>query len=219
MNVLLVEDDRRMAAALSAVLRRFGYNVAHASTGHEARQATGYDLILLDLGLPDEDGVDFCRSIRQFSSIPIIMLSARGAEHDRILGLRAGADDYMPKPFSMVELEARIQAVMRRPRAAMSAAIVVDDLTLDLAARTVARGGRPIGLTPKEFGLLARLAENHGKVVNREQLLLEIWHDSGKAAARTLDVHITNLRSKLGKPAMLETVRGVGYRLGAPGTN
>ncbi|GII83517.1 DNA-binding response regulator [Sphaerisporangium siamense] len=217
MNVLLVENDRRVAAALAAGLRRYGYAVAHASTGREARQATGYDVVLIDLGLPDEDGLALCRSIRRFGGLPIILLSSRGAEQDRVLGLRAGADDYLAKPFGMAELEARIQAVVRRPRAAANATIVVDDLTLDLAARTVRRAGRVVGLTPKEFGLLTQLAERRGKVVHREQLLLEIWHDTGRAAARTLDVHITNLRAKLGRPPILHTVRGVGYRLGAAG--
>ncbi|GII62638.1 DNA-binding response regulator [Sphaerisporangium krabiense] len=217
MNVLLVEDDRCLAAAFAAGLRRYGYAVVHASTGREAGQATGYDLVLLDLDLADEDGLALCRSIRRFCGVPLILLSSRGAEQDRVLGLRAGADDYLVKPFGMAALEARIQAVVCRPRAAANATIVVDDLTLDLAARTVRRAGRAIGLTPKEFGLLARIAERRGKVVQREQLLLEIWHDTGRAAARTLDVHITHLRAKLGRPAILQTVRGVGYRLGTAG--
>jgi len=212
-EVLLVEDDQRLTIALSAALRRHGYDVMHAATCQEARDASGYDLMLLDLHLPDGDGVDLCRSIREFSDVPIIMLTARGAEQNRILGLRSGADDYMVKPFSMVELQARIEAVMRRPRSSMASAVTVGDLTLNLTAHTVKRAGRSINLTPKEFALLARLALNKGNVVTKEQLLLEIWNDAGKAAARTLDVHITNLRAKLGRPVILETVRGVGYRL------
>lgn len=208
-----MEDDQRLTIALSAALRRHGYDVMHAATCQEARDASGYDLMLLDLHLPDGDGVDLCRSIREFSDVPIIMLTARGAEQNRILGLRSGADDYMVKPFSMVELQARIEAVMRRPRSSMASAVTVGDLTLNLTAHTVRRAGRSINLTPKEFALLARLALNKGNVVTKEQLLLEIWNDAGKAAARTLDVHITNLRSKLGRPVILETVRGVGYRL------
>ncbi|GII86904.1 DNA-binding response regulator [Sphaerisporangium siamense] len=216
--MLVVEDDLRMANALTAALRRFGNQVMHAPTCQDAGKASGYDLMLLDLCLPDGDGIAFCRLIRECSSVPIIMLSARGAEQDRILGLRAGADDYLVKPFSMVELEARMQAVMRRPRTLMNSTIRIADITLDLTSRTADRAGRTLSLTPKEFGLLARLAGNEGRVVGREQLLREIWQDTGKAAARTLDVHITNLRAKLGRPPVLETVRGVGYRITLPET-
>jgi DNA-binding response OmpR family regulator len=213
MNVLLVEDDQRMTTVLTAALCRYGYNVMNAPSCQKARAAVGYDLMLLDLNLPDGDGVEFCRSIREISDVPIIMVTARGAEQNRILGLRSGADDYVVKPFSMVELEARIQAVMRRPRTFMSATITVSDLAIDLASHTVTRAGQPIALTPKEFALLSRLMQNCGRVVERELLLKEIWNDNGKAAARTLDVHIANLRSKLGWPTILETVRGIGYRL------
>ncbi len=205
-----------MAKALGSLLRSHSYDVVHAASGAAARETFGYDLMLLDLGLPDEDGLEVCRSIREFSDVPIIMLSARASEHDRVLGLRTGADDYLVKPFSMAELEARMQAVMRRPRTGMVGAVQVGDVAVDHVNHTVLRGGTPIALTRKEFTLLSRLMANPGEVVSRDHLLLEIWNDTGQAARRTLDVHITNLRAKLGRPSLIQTIRGVGYRIVVP---
>ncbi|MGW4643604.1 response regulator transcription factor [Sphaerisporangium sp. NPDC004334] len=216
MRVLLIEDDERMAKALGSLLRNHSHEVVHAASGAAARQAFGYDLMLLDLGLPDEDGLEVCRSIREFSDVPIIMLSARGTEHDRILGLRTGADDYLVKPFSMAELEARMQAVMRRPRTGMVGAVTVGDVAVDHVAHAVHRAGHPVALTRKEFAVLSRLIASPGEIVSRDHLLREIWNDTGQAARRTLDVHITNLRAKLGAPNVIQTVRGVGYRVIVP---
>ncbi|WP_346349017.1 response regulator transcription factor [Rhizohabitans arisaemae] len=213
MRVLIVEDDERLAAALGIALKRFGYDVLHAGNGAEARLATGYDLILLDLTLPDEDGLDICRHVRENSDVAIIALTARGAEHDRIRGLRAGADDYIVKPFSMGELEARIQAVLRRARLSPAGTLTLGDLEIDLDTRRVRRAGRPVDLAPKEFALLSRLALTPGVVVSRERLLLEIWKTCMSGTSRTLDVHMTTLRAKLGQPNPVDTVRGVGYRL------
>lgn len=217
MRVLVVEDDRRLARALGVGLARLGYEVAYAATGAAARTAKDYDVMLLDLCLPDEDGLEVCRHVREYSNVAIIMLTARGEEHDCIVGLRSGADDYVSKPFSMGELGARIQAVLRRSHGGQPGRLTCGGLEVDLEAREVRYENRLVALTPKEFALLARLARNHGAIVSRECLLREIWKDSSTSASRTLDVHITTLRAKLGKPGPVETVRGVGYRLSTDG--
>ncbi|SCL28248.1 DNA-binding response regulator, OmpR family, contains REC and winged-helix (wHTH) domain [Micromonospora rhizosphaerae] len=217
MRVLLVEDDLRVASVLSSALRRRGHAVVWATTAAEAVEAGPVDLVLLDLNLPDQDGLAVCRQIRrQDEDVGIIAVTARSEEWDRVAGLRAGADDYVVKPFSMVELQARIEAVMRRAgRAARTETMMeVGDLRIDLNARRVWVAGREVSLTRKEFDLLLALARQAGTVVPRERLLMDIWQTTW-AVGHTLDVHVAALRGKLDDAGMVQTVRGVGYRLRA----
>jgi DNA-binding response OmpR family regulator len=180
------------------------------------------DVVLLDLGLPDVDGADVCRMLRQTSEVPIIVLTARGEELDRVLLLELGADDYMVKPFGFRELIARIRAVRRRVLAAAPSdaerenVVEFGTLRIDHRARRVFSEGVEIALTPKEYELLARLADDPGAVVRREQLIEEVWDEHWWGPTKTLDVHIASLRKKLGDPALIATVRGVGYRLDPP---
>ena len=204
-------------------LEREGFAVTAARTGRAALDAIagteGIDLVLLDLGLPDVDGADVCRSLRDRSDIPIIVLTARGAELDRVLLLELGADDYVVKPFGFRELVARIRAVRRRTDTTISASPVraptteVGSLTIDHRTRRVHVDRNEVNLTPKEFDLLARLAEDPGAAVRREQIIEEVWDEHWWGPTKTLDVHIASLRKKLGDPTWISTVRGVGYRL------
>jgi DNA-binding response OmpR family regulator len=216
MRVLLVEDDVRVADALATALRRQGYDVHRAATATSALAAPTVDLVLLDLGLPDGDGVGVCRELRKRGDVPIIVVTARGAERDRVVGLRSGADDYVVKPFSMAELAARIDAVLRRARPRPAPELRLDSLRIDLARHEVSRAGERVALTRKEFELLAALAREAGAVVSRDRLLVEVWRTTWPGAGRTLDVHMATLRAKLGDAGLIETVRGVGYRLAAP---
>jgi DNA-binding response OmpR family regulator len=214
-RILLVEDDRRVSAVMTSMLQRRGYDVEHAATATAALEAAPCDLVLLDLGLPDGDGVDVCRALRARSEhLGIIAVTARGEERDKVTGLRVGADDYVVKPFSMAELQARIEALLRRSVRSAPPREVVEagPLRLDLAARTVHLDGDPIPLTRKEFDVLASLARQPGVALSRERILLDVWQTtwSGK---HTLEVHVASLRAKLGRPELVETVRGVGYRL------
>ncbi|MEU6022914.1 response regulator transcription factor [Micromonospora sp. NPDC047134] len=217
MRILLVEDDRRVAGALSSALNRRGYEVEHAATVAAALCAAPCDLVLLDLTLPDGDGTDLCRELRRRSSqLGIIAVTARGEERDRVLGLRIGADDYVVKPFSMVELQARIEAVLRRashtpPQRTM---IEVGTVRVDAAARTVTVADRPVSLTRKEFDVLLSLARQPGVAVPRDRILLDAWGTTF-TDRHTVEVHVGSLRNKLGDPRLVETVRGVGYRLRA----
>lgn len=216
MRILLVEDDNRFADALMVALRRQGFDVSRADTAAAALDAPAADLVLLDLGLPDMDGVEVCRRLRAEGDVAIIAITARGDERDRVIGLRSGADDYLVKPFGIAELRARIDAVMRRVRPAAPPAVHAGDLRIDIARHRVTRvDGSAIALTRKEFELLAALTRQPGVVVSRERLFIEVWRDPWPGAQRTLDVHIATLRAKLGDPTVIETVRGVGYRLGA----
>jgi DNA-binding response OmpR family regulator len=218
MRILLVEDDDAFAAALSDGLTTAGYEVRRAASASEALRAMQdpqpADLVLLDLGLPDCDGLSVCARIRRLAAVPLIVVTARGDLSSRVQGLRRGADDYIVKPFALSELLARIEAVMRRaPSARRGERLEVGALTIDFAARTVAVDGTAVTLTRKEFDLLAALARAAGATVDRQRLLLEVWHSDLPALSRTLDVHIATLRGKLGRPDLLQTVRGVGYRL------
>lgn len=214
MRVLLVEDDLRFARALTSALHRFGYDVRHVTTGEDAMAAgNGHDLVLLDLGLPDVDGLTVCRQMRRDSDVAIIVLTARGDERDRVTGLRAGADDYMVKPFGVAELQARVEAVMRRARPRPAGTRAVGRLSIDLDQHQAYVGARPVTLTRKEFQLLAVLAAEPGQVVRRDRLITDVWQTSWPGTSRTLDVHIATLRSKLLGGAQVENVRGVGYRL------
>ncbi|NJP51649.1 response regulator transcription factor [Streptomyces sp. SBST2-5] len=239
MQVLLVEDDETIAEPLVEGLAHFGLNVDHVATGAGGLAGPYGDVVLLDLGLPDMDGIDVCRGIRQVSDVPILILSARGEEADRVLGLELGADDYLAKPFSMRELVARVRAVTRRsqrpqqpheqtppapapppstsyepvgetPHEAMPAP---GPLVVDRRTRQVWVGDTPVPLTPKEFDLLALLSEDPGAVYSRQQILDRVWDPHYDGPTRTLDVHVASLRRKLGHPGWIRTLRGVGFRL------
>lgn len=215
-KVLVVESSRAEAETLARGLRRHGHEVGSVETGMAALQAhEDADIVLLDLELPDLDGLEVCRGIRSASDTPIIAVTARGAELDRVLGLQAGADDYLVKPYGFRELLARMDAVMRRirPRGPAAARTICHGpLEIDVNARQVNLAGRPIDLTRKEFELLYLLAANPDTVIPRKRLMLEIWGDSW--SRRTVDTHVGTLRSKLGASSWVITVRGVGFRFG-----
>jgi DNA-binding response OmpR family regulator len=215
MKILLVDDNVRFAAALATALRRVGYEVDHAPDARTALGEVGYDLVLLDLGLPDQDGMEVCTKLHRRGDAAIIVLSGRSDESSRIAGLRAGADDYLPKPFGFAELQARIEAVLRRVRPRPAGVLEVGDLTVDLDRREAVHRGELIDLTRKEFDLLAILATTLGTVQRRERLYLEVWNTCWRGTSRTLDVHMATLRSKVAHCVKVETVRGVGYRLAA----
>jgi DNA-binding response OmpR family regulator len=218
--VLLVEDEESIAEPFSHALAREGFVAIVASTVAEARASLAEgepDIVLLDLMLPDGDGRELARELRSRSQVPIIMLTARGSEIDRVLGLELGADDYVVKPFAAAEVIARIRAVLRRSRQPKPAArLTVGDVTVDVAARQAWLGGRELSLTRKEFDLLTRLARSSGQVVTREDLMSDVWDENWFGSTKTLDVHMTALRRKLGEdpadPRHIQTVRGVGFR-------
>jgi DNA-binding response OmpR family regulator len=215
MRVLLVEDDARVASVLESALARRGYKTLRAASAAEALAAPPVDLVLLDIGLPDRDGIHVCRELRRRGSVAIIAVTAHTDERDRVLGLRAGADDYVVKPFSLAELQARIDAVMRRAGqlATTHEPITVGSLVVDLNARRVTVEGTEIPLTYKEYELLVALVKRSGMVVTREQLLAEVWQSTWNGNLHTIDVHLATLRSKLGDPTLIQTIRGAGYRM------
>jgi DNA-binding response OmpR family regulator len=223
-RVLLVEDDETIASPLQRGLAREGFEVEHYATGMSAlarvREGADPAVILLDLGLPDIDGFDLCRSLRQESDVPVIVVTARGDEVDRVVGLELGADDYVVKPFGLRELVARIRAVVRRASHRGDEDTAGARVVVDRRTRAVEVDGQRITLTPKEFDLLALLAEDPGAVCSRERILDEVWDPHWYGSTKTLDVHVSSLRKKLGDPSLVETVRGVGYRLrsGAAGS-
>ncbi|MGW4627089.1 response regulator transcription factor [Streptomyces rubiginosohelvolus] len=228
MRLLLVEDDDHVAAALSAVLARHGFQVVHARNGEEALRALlpaekePFGVILLDLGLPDQDGYEVCGKIRKRTATPVIMVTARADVRSRIHGLNLGADDYVTKPYDTGELLARIHAVARRATGTEDtaptpvAALRLGPVAIELPTRRVSVDGEEVQLTRKEFDLLALLAQRPGVVFRREQIISEVWRTSWEGTGRTLEVHVASLRSKLRLPTLIETVRGVGYRLVAP---
>lgn len=223
MRILLVEDDPSVAASVIDGLVNANLDVEHVSTGSEAISkavAQNFDLILLDLGLPDMDGQDVCRSVRETSTTPIIVLSARSEEIDRVLALEFGADDYMVKPFGMRELVARIRAVARRvsPTEASQAAVTqeIGALSIDRRSQKVFINGQDVYLTPKEFDLLAYLATDPGAVYRRNDIMSEVWDTNWYGTTKTVDAHVAALRKKLGNQDWIEAVRGVGFRLGDP---
>jgi DNA-binding response OmpR family regulator len=216
-RLLLVEDEDAIAEPLAEGLRREGFVVERVATGQAALEAAEPDLVLLDVGLPDTDGFSLCRELRTRSGVPIIMVTAKGEEVDRVVGLEVGADDYIVKPFGFRELLARIRAVARRTsERPAQRAVRLGALELDTRSRRVSVDGRELDLTPKEFDLLALLARDPGSVVSRAQILEEVWQTTWFGSAKTIDVHVAALRRKLGDPSWIETVRGVGLRLNVP---
>lgn len=212
----MVEDDDGIAEPLEEGLVREGFEVERAATAAEALAASQPDLVILDLGLPDMDGYAVCRRLRSRSNVPIVVVTARGDEVDRVIGLELGADDYMVKPFGFRELVARIRAVLRRAGdgGGADAVQVLGDLVVDRRTRRVLVDGEEVNLSPKEFDLLALLAADPGAVVTRQTILEEVWDPHWYGPTKTVDVHVASLRRKLGHPEWVETVRRVGLRLG-----
>ncbi|MCV9994272.1 response regulator transcription factor [Paeniglutamicibacter sp. ZC-3] len=219
MDVLIVEDDDSMGAALTAAVKSTGHGATRVSRGTDALlKHRDFDVILLDLGLPDMDGLEVLRKLRQVTQSPILILTARDDERSVVLGLRSGADDYLIKPVKLAELLARIEAVTRRTMPAggrRNPSIQIGELAIDLDRRVAEVAGTELSLTPTEFDLLSLLARNAGSVVTREQILDSLWGDAFLASSRSLDVHLTGLRSKLSLPGFIVNVRGVGYRIEA----
>ncbi|WP_086787035.1 response regulator transcription factor [Crossiella equi] len=219
MRVLLVEDDDRVAEALEPALTRRGMAVTRLPSGKGVLEAAAaVDVVLLDLGLPDVDGFVLCRAIRAASDVAVIVVSARGEVDDRILGLHSGADDYLVKPYDIGELVARVHAVRRRREGGSppGPALTFGDVEVHMGRHEVTVAGAPVALSRKEFQMLAMLAQARGAVCTRERIIAEVWGRSWSGANRTLDVHIATLRTKLGRPDLVATVRGVGYRLALP---
>ncbi len=228
-RVLFVEDEPSIYEPFSKALAREGFEPVVARTAARAIELAEGDfaIVLLDLTLPDGDGRDICRAIRRNSSVPILMLTARGTEADRIVGLELGADDYVVKPFSGGEVIARIRAILRRSAASAQAddttppgPVAIGGLEVDVAARRAHLDGEELKLSRKEFDLLAELIRHAGRVVTREQLMDRVWDENWFGSTKTLDVHVRWLRQKLGDdpadPRYLHTVRGVGFRFTAP---
>jgi len=216
-KLLLVEDEDAIAEPLAEGLRREGFEVERVATGADALEAAEPDLVLLDVGLPDTDGFAVCRELRGRSDVPIIMVTAKGEEIDRVVGLEVGADDYIVKPFGFRELIARIRAVTRRRHASpVLAAVELGPLLVDTRSRRVTLDGVEVLLTPKEFDLLALLTSDPGAVMPRARILEEVWQTNWFGSSKTVDVHVAALRRKLGDPAWIETVRGVGFRVHVP---
>ena len=225
-RILFVEDERSISEPFSKALTREGFEPVTAFTAAEALALADrmeFDLVLLDLTLPDGDGRDVCRTLRRKSDVPVVMLTARGTEMDRVVGLELGADDYVVKPFSGPEVIARIRAVLRRASkgsGAVAGPQAIGELVVDPGARQARLAGEELDLTRREFDLLARLAQDAGSVVTREELLASVWDANWYGSTKTLDVHVGTLRRKLGDdaedPTYIHTVRGVGFRMAAP---
>jgi DNA-binding response OmpR family regulator len=225
MRLLLVEDDNNVADALARILRHSGFHVVRAGNGIEAMAAfapADVDAVLLDLGLPDMDGLELCRWIRARSDLPLIIVTARGDLGSRLRGLDLGADDYLIKPYDARELIARLRAVVRRQQAGEAVPagagravmdISIGPLSINRARHRATVDGRDVALTPREFELLELLARAPGVVFTREQILRELWGSAWQTAGRSLEVHVASLRAKLGERGLVETVRGIGYRL------
>ena len=219
-TILLVEDEDDIASVVRAYLERDGFRVVWATRGTEGLQALEQHdvrLAILDLQLPDSDGFELCRAIRSYSRLPVVMLTARDEEIDRVTGLELGADDYVTKPFSPRELVARIHAVLRRAEPDVEhETIEAGDVVLDRRSRTAFVDGREVELTGREFELVWHLAERPGVVVSRERILDRVWGLSFPGGTRTVDVHVGQLRRKLHRPTLIRTVRGAGYKLIVP---
>jgi len=225
MRILLAEDDVRLSETVTAYLRRAGFAVDPVTTARAAEveaAVTSYDVIILDLNLPDGDGVELCRRLRARGiGARILMATARDAVRDRVSGLESGADDYLVKPYALEELRERVRALLRRPPAVMPEVLRAGDLTLDTATRIAARGTRTIPLTTKEFAVLEYLMRNTGRVITRDQISEHAWDANYDPASNIIDVYIGRLRRKIDGPGddpLVETIRGAGYRLGAGGS-
>ncbi|MDH6532096.1 DNA-binding response OmpR family regulator [Aurantimicrobium minutum] len=224
MRVLVVEDDPSVADGLLDGLSSSNFETHHVVTGQDALDAlTSFDpeIILLDLGLPDMDGTEVCRRIRAISSVPVIVVSARDEEIDRVVALEIGADDYVVKPFGMRELIARIRAVARRTNpvdteSAQPTERVFGALIIDTRTQRIVLNGEDIHVTPKEFELLEYLSSDAGAVFKRSDILHDVWDTNWYGTSKTLDAHIAAIRKKLGNPLWIESVRGVGFRFGPP---
>ncbi len=216
-HILVVEDEDAIAEPLVDGLRREGFDVTRVATGEGASRRRPRDLVLLDLRLPDIDGLDVCRRLRERSRVPIIVVTARGEEADRVVGLELGADDYLVKPYGLRELIARIRAVTRRAASPGSEGAAAGRRPGGRRARPAGEPrGQELELTPKEFDLLAALARDPGAAVTRQRLLADVWQTTWYGSSKTIDVHVAALRKKLGDPHWIETVRGIGFRLRAP---
>jgi DNA-binding response OmpR family regulator len=214
LRVLVVEDDRGIADPLARGLTRGGYQVDHVVTGAQALAWPLPDVVLLDLGLPDGDGVSVCRRLRERSAVAIIVITAFGEETDRVAALDAGADDYLVKPFGLPELQARMRAVLRRVQPARSEILTHGPLIVDTRTRKVTVRGAPVDLTAKEFDILECLALDPGRVLSRQEILERAWDTHWYGPSKVLDVHVVALRRKLGVPGLIETIYGRGFRLG-----
>jgi DNA-binding response OmpR family regulator len=221
-RILVVEDDVSLGGVVQRGLGETGHAVDLERTLAGARRAVAvnaYAVVVLDLGLPDGDGLSLCRELHREASPPrVLVLTARDATGDKVLGLDAGADDYLTKPFDFAELAARVRALLRRPQSSRSPLLQVGDIELDPAAHTVKRRGVTVPLTAREFSLLHYLMDREGEVVTRSDLLEAVWDSNYDGLSNVVDVHVANVRRKLelpGHPAGIETVRGVGYRIGA----
>jgi len=217
--ILVVEDEQAIADLVRAYLRRDGFEVIWASSGEQALEELPRHpvrLVVLDIGLPGIDGFEVCRRLRARTGVPILVLSARDDEVDRVAGLEAGADDYVTKPFSPRELVARVKAILRRAsgpgEVVGGGTLSAGDVELDRASRTVTAGGEPVELTAREFDLLAALLSHPGVVLSRDRLLELVWGGEFAGGTRTVDVHVAQLRGKLGRPDLVQTVRGAGYK-------
>jgi DNA-binding response OmpR family regulator len=222
-SVLLVEDEENLASLVQAYLEREGYSVVAVGSGAEALSALEQQpvrLVVLDLTLPDMDGLEVCRQIRARSSVPVVMLTARDDEVDRLAGLDVGADDYIGKPFSPKELVARMKAVLRRAEPHREQReeqlLLLGDVVLWRSAREVTVAGNRVELRMQEFDLLAYLMENRGLVLSREVLLERVWGLQYAGGTRTVDVHVAQLRRKLARPELIQTIRGAGYKAVEP---
>jgi DNA-binding response OmpR family regulator len=219
-TVLLVEDEESIGALVRTYLGRDGYRVVWVRTGEEALAELvrhQVRIVVLDIGLPGMDGFEVCRQVRSRSSVPILMLTARDEEPDRVAGLELGADDYVPKPFSPRELAARVKAILRRADPSpQESVLALGDVVVDIEGRDVTAGGQVVELTAKEFDLLAYFLECQGIVLSRDRLLDRVWGMSYPGGTRTVDVHVGQLRRKLGRPELIRTVRGAGYKAVAP---
>ena len=223
MRILLVEDNRRLSDSLRMILQEDGYAVDTAYDGIEGEEAgmiSGYDVIILDILLPGKNGLEVCRELRNRRiNTPILMLTARDALEDRVIGLDSGADDYLVKPFEVDELRARIRALLRRESSGKSGLLSIADLELDPATHTVRRGGQPIELTAKEFSLLEYMMRHPNHLITREMAEEHLWSYDHVIASNVVDVYIRRLRRKIDDPCpvkLLETMRGAGYRIREP---
>lgn len=222
MKILVIEDNKKLAKSIKKGLEQEGYAVDYLTDGEEGQRrlevgSKDYDLVILDLMLPKCDGITVCKNWRnQNVMTPVIMLTAKDADEDKIIGLDSGADDYLIKPFSFPELLARIRALLRRPQNVLPTELKIKDLVLDVSTRKVFRGQREISLTLKEFSILEYLMRNSNQVLNREQIISHVWDFAFDSFSNLVDVHVKNLRKKLdgeNDEKILETIRGIGYRI------